>query len=118
MIITIINEFGRERSKRWDSDLNESTSLWWRFSYAIDRTIDFTPQAEGGMSNVMEENENSTQYVDETQILHGSPEWERPLGGRRTSLLFVCYSVGLQYSFSFSFSGLVLSISNQLCCNE
>jgi len=23
-------------------------SLWWRFSYAFDRTVDFTPQAEKG----------------------------------------------------------------------
>ena len=43
-----------EKSMRWDSDLNESTSLWWRFFYAIDRTVDLT-QAEEGLSNVMQE---------------------------------------------------------------
>ena len=44
-----------ERSERWDSDFNEDTNLWWRFSYAIDRMIDLKPQAEGGLSNVMQE---------------------------------------------------------------
>ena len=35
------------RDKSWDSDLNESTRLWWRFSYAIDRMVDLTLQVEG-----------------------------------------------------------------------
>ena len=33
-----------EKPKRWDSN-DESTSLWCRFSYAIDQMIDLTPQA-------------------------------------------------------------------------
>ena len=32
-----------EKSECWDLDLNENTSLRWRFSYTIDQTIDLTP---------------------------------------------------------------------------
>ena len=35
-----------EKSERWDSDLNESTNLRWRFFYAFDRIVDLTPRAE------------------------------------------------------------------------
>ena len=30
-----------------DSDLNESTHLWWRFSDTTDRTVSLTPQVRG-----------------------------------------------------------------------
>ena len=35
-----------EKFECWDSALNESTNLQCRFSYASDRTVDLTPQAE------------------------------------------------------------------------
>ena len=29
-----------EKSEYWDSDLNESTSLWWKFSTTSNQTVD------------------------------------------------------------------------------
>ena len=29
-----------EKSERWDPNLNESTSLWWRFTAANNQTVD------------------------------------------------------------------------------
>ena len=110
------------------SDLNESTSLWWRFSYAIDRAVDLTPQANGGVCLMY----CKTWKFNTVSRWDLNFTWKPRMGkttGRREEefTTFVCYNGGLQYIiflFSFllfsllaSFSGLALSISSWLCYN-
>jgi len=39
-----------EKPECWDSALNKNTSLWWRFSYAINRMVDLTLQVKGKLA--------------------------------------------------------------------
>ena len=42
----------REQSEYGDSDLNKSTSLWWRFFAAYDQTVNHTSQVRRTMEKL------------------------------------------------------------------
>ena len=60
-----------------DSDLNESTNLWWRFSDLIDRTANVAPRGLG-ISRLLGDNQDFNIESKQNQeiFLRGNSIWE------------------------------------------
>ena len=95
-----------KKSKHWDSALNKSISLWWRFFAAYDQTVDHTPQARKIMGQVKI---TIRKTVKDTRFLHGNSNQENHREEVRKSTI-IC---GVQELQGFSVPGSVLGFLDQ-----
>jgi len=75
-----------EKSERWDSDLIESTKMWWRFSDAINRAVNFTPRRMKVTQRFTHRENYDTRFYVKTQYKKNHEE------EGETSLFTKCYN--------------------------